>query len=69
MMGRPFDLSHIVEFIPKEKTILIELKVLNGGEVIESLEVPGSGHEAMLRAVRLGDALLQQQKKSLSPGG
>lgn len=62
-------MSHIVEFIPKEKTILIELKVLNGGEVIESLEVPGNSHEAMLRAVRLGDKLLQQQKKSLTPGG
>lgn len=60
--------DYVVEFKQLDATILVQLRVLNGGELIESLEVPGVGHEGMLRAVRLGSQLLKQQKKSLAPG-
>ena len=61
----------VVEFKQLGATILVQLVVLNSGKLIESLEVPGVGHEGLLKAVRLGDQLLKQrakrQKKSLPP--
>lgn len=58
--------DYVVELKQLDATILVQLKSLSTGELIESLEVPGTGVEGMIRAVKLGDQLLKQ-KESLPP--
>lgn len=57
-------IQHLVVFKKQESTILVQLKRIKNDEVVEQLEVPGTSPEAYTRAFKLGEKLLEQNKKS-----